>query len=38
MLNNKDFEKFVKDNDKKTIEEISIEYDINIDLVKENYV
>lgn len=38
MLCNNDFQKFVKDNENKTIEEIAIEYDIDIDLVKKSYV
>ena len=35
MLNNPHFAEFVKSNENKTTEEIAIEYDIKIDLVKE---
>lgn len=35
MLNNPCFSDFVKNNENKTIEEIAIEYDVKIELIKE---
>lgn len=38
MLFNPEFSKFVKENENKSIEEIAIDYDIKIDLVRECHV
>lgn len=35
MLENPQFSKFVKENENKTIEEIMMDYDINIDFIKD---
>lgn len=34
MLENAEFKKFVKENENKTIEEIAMEYDIKLELIK----